>query len=617
MKILTRTTAKISLTILLACSLLVVSGCDSVLDISPRDELPEEDVWQDPVLVEAYLNDIYGNIGWGFGDPTIAGTADEAVNTHGHGDEPSRMSTFTPDNIGVWEQWTWHESIQKFRWERCYSTIRDINLFIQNVDASEELNASTKQTLVGEAHFLRAYFYHNLLRLFGGLPIIDQPFELGQSLEDYHTPRASFEETVEFIVSDLDEAANRLDVAARRPGAASQGAALALKSRVLLHAASDLFDQSTSPFPNQPEVAYQGGDQQQRWQRAKDAAQAVIDLGEYSLDPAPTSDEYHQLLVDGGGSETIWARYFNSNGGATHNHSLWVSPNGYNSWSGDTPTQEHVDMYENADGSEFSWADLGPGESPYEDRDPRLGANVLYNGTIWRDRLGGLAELDPMGVYQPGWYETEPGQYDPGSSEPRASLMPGLDTREGPNEQWNGTRSGYNMRKFVDRSVFPGNEQAHNPWIFLRYAEILLNYAEASAELGDEGDARMALNQVRSRVGMPDVTASGDELIDRIRNERAVELAYEEHRFFDVRRWMIAPDVYSQPAQGIRIIGTLDAGDPSPVAVYEGITEGYYDYEYEIFNVVDRAWNERAYFLPILRGEMNANPELVQNPGYD
>lgn len=611
----TRPLSAVFFTVLLACSLILVSGCDS-LDISPRDELPEEDVWQDPGLVEAYLNDIYGNIGWGYGDPTIAGTADEAVNTHGHGDEPSRLSNFTPDNIGVWEEWTWHESIQKFRWERVYSSVRDLNLFIANVQESEALDAATQETLLGEAHFLRAYFYHNLLRLFGGLPIVDEPFELGQSLEDYHTPRASFEETVEFIVSDLDEAASRLDVTARRPGAASQGAALALKSRVLLHAASDLFADNPSGMP---ETGYTGGDQQQRWQRAKDAAQAVIDLNEYSLDPAPTADEYHQLLVDGGGNETIWARYFNADGGATHNHSLWVSPNGYNSWSGDTPTQEHVDAYEMADGSEFSWDDLGEDESPYENRDPRLSANVLHNGTVWRERPGGLAELDPVGVYQPGWYETEPGQYDPNGSEPRADTQPGLDTREGPNEQWNGTRSGYNMRKFIDRSILPGSEQAHNPWIFLRYAEVLLNYAEASAELGQPSDAVWALNQVRERVGMPDVPEDGGPgrtLMERIRNERLVELAYEEHRFFDVRRWMIAPDVYSEPARGIRIVGVLDESDPSPIEVWEGITEGYYDYEYEIIDVVDRAWNDKAYFLPILRGEMNANPELVQNPGY-
>lgn len=600
MRTLRPTFAIVCLAVALVCTLVLVAGCDTTLD--PRDELPEEAVWMDPGLVEAYLTDVYARIGWGYGDPMIAGTADEAVNTHGHGEAPSRLSNLTPDDVGAWGGWGGHQSYQKFNWGTVYGAVRDLNLFIAGVEESEELAESTQETMLGEAYFLRGYFYHNLMRLHGALPLIDETFDLEDDMETFHVPRSSFEETIEFIVADLDRAAERLSTTGRRPGAASRGAALALRSRVLLHAASDLFEENPSGMS---ETGYTGGSQEDRWQQAKDAAQDVIDLGEYSLDEALTADEYHQLLVDGGGSETIWARYFDADGGDAHNHSQWVSPNGWNSWSGDTPTQEHVDAYEMADGSEFPGLDnLEEGQNPYEDRDPRLSANVLYNGMEWRERPGGLAEVDPMGVYQPGWYEM------PGES----NMRPGLDTREGPNEQWNGTRTGYNLRKFVSRDIMPHNEQAYNPWIFLRYAEVLLNYAEASAELGDTEDALSALNEVRERVGMPAVDESGEALIERIRNERLVELAFEEHRFFDIRRWMIAPEVYGQNATGIRITGHLNGGNPSEV--WEGIVEGNYDYEYEIRNIVDRSWDDRAYFLPILRDEMNANPELVQNPGY-
>jgi hypothetical protein len=339
----------------------------------------------------------------------------------------------------------------------------------------------------------------------------------------------------------------------------------------------------------------------------------VIDLGKYSLEQASSAQEYHQLAVEGWGSGMIWARFFSEDGGFEHDHSQFVSPNGYNSWSGDTPTQQHVDAYERADGSQFEWEGADPvsadepvdAKDPYSDRDPRFKANIHFNGADWRQRLGGLRSQDPKGVIQTGWYEM-PNQ---------DGLRAGLDTREGPIQFWNGTKTGYNLRKFVDRSIEPNNVQARNPWVFLRYAEVLLNYAEASAELGQTQEALEKLNMVRSRVGMPDVPPDGGPdrtLMERIRQEREVELAFEGHRYFDVRRWMIGPEAYKD-AKGIRIVGRLtDESDPEA----QQLVENYYDYEYNVFSVQERAWQDKNYFLPISDDEMNRNPELVQNPGY-
>ena len=195
----------------------------------------------------------------------------------------------------------------------------------------------------------------------------------------------------------------------------------------------------------------------------------------------------------------------------------------------------------------------------------------------------------------------------------QGSLRPGLDTREGPVQIWNGTWTGYNLRKFVDRDINPNDEQAYNPWPFIRYAEVLLNKAEAAANLGIDQEAVQALNKVRSRVGMPDVPVDGGPnrtLIERIRQEREVELAYEEFRYFDVRRWMIAPEVYSEGAKGVRIEGELDPDDG------QLLVDHRYDYRYNVRQVDQRGWNNNAYFLPIEQDEMNKNPELVQNPGY-
>ncbi len=349
------------------------------------------------------------------------------------------------------------------------------------------------------------------------------------------------------------------------------------------------------------ETGFTSGDQTARWQAALDAASDVMGMG-YDLVSAPTSDEYHDLIVAGSGSGMIWARFYNGDGTDAHNHSLWNSPNGYNSWSGDTPLQNHVDAYEMSDGSEFDWGNPAHAAEPYANRDPRFDANILYNGKTWRPRTGGAADLDPDGRIQTGWYEQADG-----------SLRPGIDTREGPIQNWNGTKSGYNMAKFLERSIVPDQQQAFNPWVHIRYAEILLNYAEAAAQLGMDADAAGALNLIRQRVGMPDVPVGGDgnrTLLEHIQQERQIELAFEGHRYFDVRRWMTAPDVYACCNQGMRVEGFIDAaGEP-----FAGNT---YRFEYNVIDIQDTAWDDKAYFAPIPRDELNRNPSLTQNPGYN
>src|SRR5919109_3394864 len=187
------------------CSLLF-AGCD--LNLDPPTELGNDAVWRDPGLVEAYLNDVYSGVGYGFGDPMIAGLADEAKNTHGHGDAPMLLSNMTPTDLGLW-QWG-SVSVRKFHWGMDYGRIRDLNTIIQHVQPSQALPAATKQTFLGEAYFLRAFYYHNLLRLHGGVPLINQVFELGGDVTQYQVPRGSFEQTVDFIVADLDSAASLL-----------------------------------------------------------------------------------------------------------------------------------------------------------------------------------------------------------------------------------------------------------------------------------------------------------------------------------------------------------------------------------------------------------------------
>jgi hypothetical protein len=183
-------------------------------------------------------------------------------------------------------------------------------------------------------------------------------------------------------------------------------------------------------------------------------------------------------------------------------------------------------------------------------------------------------------------------------------LIPGLDTRKSPIEDWNGTYTGYYLRKFLDPTVDAQFTKQTQPWRYIRYAEVLLNFAEASMQLGQEGEARTYINMIRQRAGMPDITESGQALVQRYRNERRVELAFEDHRFFDVRRWMIAPQAY-EDAKGIEVrFKLLPDKTTSPTPTYTVIT------------AQERAWNQRFYFLPISLDEMNRNNQLIQNPLY-
>jgi hypothetical protein len=179
-----------------------------------------------------------------------------------------------------------------------------------------------------------------------------------------------------------------------------------------------------------------------------------------------------------------------------------------------------------------------------------------------------------------------------------------VDTRKSPIEDWNGSYTGYYCRKYID----PNNDAQYVSqsvtWRFIRYSEVLMNYAEACIELGEDGEARKYINMVRKRAGMPDMTESGTALRERYRNERRIELAFEDQRFYDVRRWMIGPKAYTG-AMAASIVYKLNADKTT--ATIPTISHKLYE---------SYSWNDKAYFLPILRSEMNKNDKLIQNPGY-
>lgn len=597
--------------------LLTTAACNTdFLNTRPLGEATSDDVWTDPALAEAYVNDIYNGLGnGGFPETMLSSATDETMFTHNYGMKNMVESTISPTDA------EYVNSRGAFQWGTMYLRIRACNNFFANiskVNFDKQLQAAR---LRGEVFFLRAWFYQQLVRSFGGVPLVDQVYSLADA--DYSIARNTFEECVDHIVKDCDSAAYYLHgtETVSVKGRATEGAALALKSRILLYAASDLHDIPTAKSKSatiaaaaQPELlGYTSGDRNSRWQKALDAAKAVMDLGTYSLaSPDPASAEEattnYQAMFLKDNTESIFSRYFvNAKSEAGGQIGLYNGLNGYHNWSGNTPTQLLIDDYEMSDGSSFDWNNSTHKANPYVNRDPRFYASILYDGANWRQRPTDVADLDPANQVQSGTYEVWDGS--------KAIANPGLDTRQGPVEDWNGSFTGYYLKKFIDPAIDAQYFRQEVPWPFFRYTEIILNYAEALMELGQEGEARTYLNMIRKRAAMPDITSSGAVLKADYQHEREIEMAFEEQRFFDVRRWMIAPATIGRALRGINVQGKLKAG--SQVTLYK-YDPANYDYTYTPVTMVNenRLWLDKMYFMPIQRDEINRNSKLVQNPGF-
>ena len=577
--------------------LLGLSSCNGVMDLTPKDQFADEAVFTDPNLAQAFVNDMYRGLGHGLYEIMLASISDETHFIHNYNTEPIVKSIITASDRGAIDD----GRFAHFNWGPTYSRIRQTNIFLSKIDGTT-FDAALKQRMKGEVFFLRAYFYHNLMRMYGGVPIITKVYGLN---EDYQAARNSFQETVAFIVANADSAAALLPLSYSGIdlGRATRGAALALKARVLLYAASDLYNVNPS---GQPENGYTTPqDRTALWRAAKDAAKAVMDLGIYGLfRPTPANAQeatknYGDLFLQTMSEEVILSRFFLSTRDDGYNPGLHNGPNGFHTWGGNTPIQNLVDDYRMADGSTFDWSNATEAAAPYANRDPRFYASIAYDGASWRPRPDDVKGLDPVGIIQTFR----------ALKLPDSSVVAGLDTRDSPVENWNGAYSGYYVRKFVDPSINAQFIKEQVPWIFFRYAEVLLNYTEASIELNELGDALTVLNQIRVRAGMPPFSAALGQaaLRDEYRNERRVEMAFEEQRFFDVRRWMIAPQVLSKVAGGINIF--LDGASRTDRTTW-------HNYRYAVDTVQTRAWNDKMYFMPIRFDELNRNSLLKQNPGY-
>lgn len=537
---------------------LITLGCDP-LDTKIDTAFTEEQLASDYSKLDDLGYAAYSYIPNGFYniDGNIdAAKSDEAVYTH----SASNVRLF---NEGSWNQYYNPDNV----YENYYKAIRSANFFLDYTSNYKEQLATNRDTLSDEGYnyrlsvrdfewlraenkVLRAYFYSELLKRYGDVPLIKEVVP-----NDANLPRTNYDEVVDYAVEQIDNALDSLQINwktfdAQRDGRLTKGAALAIKSRMLLYAASPLNNPSNNT---------------EKWARAAQAAYEVIQLNQYTL-----SNNYQNLFLESNSAvnNEIILSYRN---GATNSFEIANYPIGTPGGnSGVTPSHNLVSAYE-LKGAAVEG-------NPYANRDPRLDYSVVVNNSSWNGRT---MEIYPSGADDPN--------------------------------QANASRTGYYLKKYLLPNLYlvQGETRIHN-WILFRYAEVLLNYAEAMNEAygpnnnnGNSLTALQALNMVRSRtsVAMPEVTASDkDDLRAKIKHERRIELAFEGHRYWDLLRWKDAETTLNQPIQGVRITKVADN-----------------DFTYQPFVVEQRRFDaSKMYLYPIPYTEIaKSKGVLTQNPNWE
>jgi hypothetical protein len=608
--------------IIVVSGVLLASCKKDFLSTKPLNQASAEATWSDPNLSTAFVTELYNGLSWGILDQMNNDClTDNAL--YNFGKQDIMEGNISPDHLNGLQD--------RYEWNLMYARIRSANISLEQLPKAP-LDSALVNRLKGEAYFMRAYFYNQLLRFYGGVPLVKSSYSA--TATDFSVPRSSYEDCVNFILTDLDQAASLLSNKNMDKGRATADAAKALKIRVLTYAASPLHNPdfyktitTVGGYAHPELLGYTTSDSAARWQKAYDAAFAFVSAGKYGymlnlsapVSPADGFTNYQNsyLSRNGGEAEIIFARYFSN---AKDEWGAWYGrnncTNGYHGWTSSEPTQNLVDDYEALDGTgvahDFSWSNPADAAAPYANRDPRFYASILYDGAPWKPRTADGAGIDPYNEIQMGTYQT-------GSASSPVTYF-GLDTRNGPIENWNGTRTGYAIRKFMDPnpSIIDQNTRSEVPSPQIRFTEIVYDYIEASLALGKNAEAIAWINKIRFRSGLPAIIeTSGPALLNRYRRERNKEMLFEEQRFFDARRWMIAPKTLGNKVRIMKITGTLKAGKTVPIYRYS--TDNYnYTYTTQEIDpgVENRAWADKVYFPPISRDEMNKNKKLIQNPGY-
>jgi hypothetical protein len=544
----------ISCLLLMMVSLLNTSckkSLDDSLSVTPHDRLTGDVVFASTSTADLFLNDIYNSLpdGNNWYDP-FENWSDNSICGYNwvNSRNEALQATYTPSTIDFGQA-------LNLDWATNYGYIRKCNVFIANVTSSA-LPADYKKVRLAEARFLRAYFYHLIWMAYGGVPIITLPLDINTQGDKVFFDRNTSDDTYKFITTELAAVSTDLPTIASETGRATQGAALTLKGWVELYN----HDYATSAVTNKQIIDNMGNGQ---------VYDLFPDYGNLFLDNTANKEAifYRQYIprVKGGAFEGYNGATFTKGGVET-------------SWGGVNPTQELVDDYAMDNGlpisSPASGYDL---KHPYNHREQRFYKSIVYDGSFWyndtirtRQGINSPNEIDLSDASDAG-------------------------------------QTGYYLRKRVNDKITLGSDNwdGHSGgqnYYYFRYAEVLLNYAEAQNESsGPDATVYDAINKVRTRSALPNLTPglSQGGMRTAIRRERRVELAFEDKRWWDLMRWKLAEVNLNQPLHGIAI--SADASSYTPVTTPGG----------------NRKFDaSKNYLFPIPQNAIDQNKKLKQNPGY-
>lgn len=550
--------------ILLCLSVGLMSSCN-FMDCDESDYYELDEIQQSYNRVKQFVTNVYGYLPSDFcsldGAMQDAAT-DDAIHVY----ETSNIQRFVN---GTWSaNYTIDDQYGKY-----YNGIHDANFYLENLvgldfkdweygDDYESWMHDYKYHEY-EIRFLRAYFYFELVRRYQRVPLITRVLSIDEV--NNSKPVDSPQEIFDFIISECDEIKDELpvnynDFKDKEYGRITKGAVLALKARASLYAASPLYSESS----------------QSKWVAAAKAAYEII--GQHSQLGYDLDKSFSNLFgpKNNMSKEVILARPTGENNGFESSN----FPMGVKSGKTSTcPTENLASAFDMKDGTPFDWNNPSHAANPYKNRDPRFYLTIVHNEMIWPAK-------NPVEIWEGG-----------------ANALP-LN---------NATTTGYYLRKYVNNEISfePGapTAKAHHNWVLFRYAEVLLNYAEAMVNAYNDPtykddvcmmSAEEALNMVRNRDGvkMPAITGkNADEFLACVKHERRVELAFEGHRFWDLRRWKSLEE--SMDIYAVKVEKDDDGA-----------------MHYTPFLMETRDMDEKLYFYPIANTEMFKNDNLVQNPGW-
>ncbi|MRG45195.1 RagB/SusD family nutrient uptake outer membrane protein [Chitinophaga sp. SYP-B3965] len=557
-------------------SVLSFSSCEKkFLDKAPGVDVTENTIFSSQTELEMYIASIYRH-GIHHGFPTEdrsltnAATYDMAAGATDEGEFAAgwlisqrwNSSNITASDI---------VNLEDYRFFLRWTAIRMCNILIERAGDVPNVTDAYRNQVIGEAKFIRALNYIEMVKRYGGVPIVDKRFQL---TDNFDLGRNTLQESFNFIVSDATDAAEKLPPTypSTMRGRATKGAALALKSRALLYAASPLSN-TAQPYMSLGEndkFLCLGNNDKNRWKLAADAAKAVLDwapgAGIHLITDKGTTANYRYQWTTNDNAEVILAAKVYGPRNAWEIPWATIKPNvllgGRQGWAGLMATFNFVKKYEKVDGTPQTWPLAGGNDLflKINELDPRFKQTIAYQNSQWNIE-------DPQ-----------------------------LDCRT--------TQTGFWMHKTIPYELTNGAAQVPN-WQLFRLAEAYLNYAEALNEFNDgpNADAYEAVNVIRRRSGMPELPAnlSQEAFRERVHHERDIELAFEDHRFWDIRRWMVAEQngVMQGDFWGLQL-----------KAIPGSSEYNYVPYIYE-----QRTFLRKMYLHPFILSEVNKG-HIVQNPGW-